>query len=147
MDPVALIVTAVVAGIAAAAKPTAEQAVRDAYTRLKTLIQRRFADKGDVTTALDQVENKPESAGRQEMLKEELDEAEAGQDADVVEAARELLALLQPQGADQRQIATADHGSAAATGRGVAAVGDGNIALTGDIQGGVTIGQPSRKKN
>lgn len=146
MDPVTLIVTAIVAGVAAAAKPTAEQAVKDAYAGLKALIQRRFADKGDVTPALEQVENKPESAGRQEMLKEELDEAGAGQDSDVLEAARELLALLQPQGADQSQIATADHGSAAATGRGAAAVGDGNIQLTGDIEGGVNLGLPPRER-
>lgn len=146
MDPVTLIVTAIVAGIAAAAKPTAEQAVKDAYAGLKTLIQRRFSDKGDVSTAIEQVESKPESSGRREMLKEELDEAGAGQDSDVVKAAKELLALLQPQGADQSQIATADHGSAAATGRGAAAVGDGNVQITGDVEGGVSLGLPPRER-
>ena len=146
MDPLTLIVTAIVAGVAAAAKPTAEQAVKDAYAGLKALIQRKFGSQGDVAPALDQVEHKPESAGRQEMLKEELDEAGAGQDADVVEAAKKLLALLQPQGADQSQVATATDGSAAATGRGAAAVGDGNIQITGDVEGGVSLGLPPRER-
>jgi hypothetical protein len=35
--------------------------------------------------------------------------------------------------------AAAREGSAAATDRGAATVGDGNIAITGDVQGGVTI--------
>ena len=145
MDPITLIVTAIVAGVAAAAKPTAEQAVKDAYAGLKELIRRRFADDGDVTAALAQVEKKPESAGRQETLKEELADAGAGQDADVLEAAKELLALLEAHGAGPAQSATADHGSAAATGRSAAAVGDGNIQLTGDVQGGVNIGMPPRQ--
>ncbi|MBN1139491.1 MAG: hypothetical protein JXM73_23145 [Anaerolineae bacterium] len=43
-------------------------------------------------------------------------------------------------------IATANHGSAAATGRGAAAVGDGSIQITGDVSGGVSVGLPPRER-
>lgn len=142
MDPITIIVGALVAGVAAAAKPTAEQAVKDAYAGLKALIQRRFGERGDVAAAVQQVESKPESEPRQAVLKEELAEAGAAEDAEVLAAAKELLVLLQPQAADQSQVAVADRGSAAATERAAAIVGDGNITLTGDVEGGVSIGRP-----
>jgi formiminotetrahydrofolate cyclodeaminase len=147
MDPITIIASALVAGAAAGVTSVAEQGVKEAYNGLKALIQRKFGDKGDVVSAVEQVEKKPESSGRQQMLKEELADADAGQDAEVLKAAQDLLALLQPKSADSSQQAVADHGAAAATGRGAAQVGDGNIALTGDIQGGVTIGQPPPKEN
>jgi hypothetical protein len=142
VDPITIIVGALVAGVAAAAKPTAEQAVKDAYAGLKALIQRRFGERGDVAAAVQQVESKPESEPRQAVLKEELAEAGAAEDAEVLAAAKELLVLLQPQAADQSQVAVADRGSAAATERAAAIVGDGNITLTGDVEGGVSIGRP-----
>lgn len=145
MDPITIIVGALVAGVAAAAKPTAEQAVKDAYAGLKALIQRKFGERGDVAAAVEQVASKPESEPRQAVLKEELAEAGAAEDAEVLAAAKELLALLRPQAADQSQVATADRGSAAATGRGAAVVGDGNLTLTGDVEGGVSIGRPPDK--
>jgi hypothetical protein len=145
VDPITIIVGALVAGVAAAAKPTAEQAVKDAYAGLKALIQRKFGERGDVAAAVEQVASKPESEPRQAVLKEELAEAGAAEDAEVLAAAKELLALLRPQAADQSQVATADRGSAAATGRGAAVVGDGNLTLTGDVEGGVSIGRPPDK--
>jgi hypothetical protein len=141
MEPITLIVTALVAGIAAAAKPVAEEAVKDAYHGLKALIVRKFGDKGDVVLAVDQVEKKPDSSGRQETLAEELAGAGVGQDAEVLQAAQKLLALLQPQTVDSSQTATADGGSAAATGGGPASVGDHNVTIGGTIQGGVHIYQ------
>jgi hypothetical protein len=43
MDPVTLILTALVAGAAASVKDTANQAVKDAYNGLQDLIKRKFA--------------------------------------------------------------------------------------------------------
>jgi hypothetical protein len=129
VDPITLIVTALVAGVAAGATSVAEQTVKEAYAGLKDLIRRRFGDQGDVALAVEQLERNPDSSARQELLREELASASAGQDADVLQAARDLLALVRPN------IDT----SQTATGRGAATVGDGNIAITGDVQGGVTI--------
>lgn len=145
MDPITIIVTALIAGVAAGTTSVAEQTVKDAYAGLKDLIRRRFGDRGDLALAVDQVERKPDSSARQEVLKEELASAGAGQDAEVLQAAKDLLALVQPS-VDSSQTATADRGSAAATGRGAAAVGNGNIQVTGDIQGGVTIGRPPKEE-
>jgi hypothetical protein len=146
MDPITIIVSALVAGAAAGATSVAEQTLKDAYAGLKALIRRKFGDKGDVDVAVEQVEKKPDSPAWKEVLKEELAGAGADQDTEVLQAATDLLALLQPKKAvDSSQTATANHGSAAATGRGAAAVGNGNIQLTGDIQGGVTIGQPPQQ--
>src|SRR5687768_13584011 len=52
MDPLTLILAALGAGAAAAAKETASGAVKDAYQGLKTLIQRRFAGKPEAEIAL-----------------------------------------------------------------------------------------------
>jgi hypothetical protein len=141
MESIRPIVEALVAGATAAARPAATQAVRDAYARFKALIVRRFGAQGDVTVAVEQVAQKPASPGRRRTLAEELGAAGAGRDVEVVQAAKALLALLQPQGTDQSQRARADQGSAAATGRGATAAGSGNIQVTGDVQGGVTIFQ------
>jgi hypothetical protein len=43
MDPLTSLVTALVAGAAAALKPTVEQVVKDSYAGLKALIQRKYA--------------------------------------------------------------------------------------------------------
>jgi hypothetical protein len=81
MDPVSVIVAALAAGAAAGAKPTAEQAIKDAYAGLKGLIQRKW---GQVNVS--QLEAHPTSEARRAVVKEDLAQAEAGTD-------RELLAL------------------------------------------------------
>ena len=100
MEPVTLIVTALAAGAAAGLKPTAEKAVEDAYVSVKTLITKRFGEKKDLQEALQKLEAKPERTGRQEELRDELAEAGAGEDAEVVAAAQALLDALQarPEG-------------------------------------------------
>lgn len=95
MDPLSMIVSAVVMGIAAAAKPVAAQAVKDAYSGLRALIVRKFGQ--PVSQAIEQVEQKPESEGHQMVLKEELEAAKADQDQELVEQAQKLLQLVQPQ--------------------------------------------------
>lgn len=99
MDPLTLIVTAVVTGAALALKPVTEQAVKDAYAGLKRLIVDRYGDKGDVAQAVASVENKPESEGRKVTLKEELADAGADQDERLLQAAKELLEKADSEGA------------------------------------------------
>lgn len=138
MGPDSLIVTALAAGVAASAELVVDQEVQDAYERLKALILSKFGSKGDVAQAMEQVESKPESSGRKELLKEELADAGVDQDLEVLQAAQTLLALLQPH-------ATADRGSAVAMDRGAASVGSGNIQITGDVHGNVTISLDGRE--
>jgi hypothetical protein len=97
MDPITVIVTALVAGAAAALKPTAEQAVKDAYAGFKRLILDRYGHKGDVTQAVAQLETKPNSEAHKIVLQEELRAATADRDQEVVEYAVALLKEAEKQ--------------------------------------------------
>ncbi|NCQ93443.1 MAG: hypothetical protein GPI94_22925, partial [Microcystis aeruginosa LG13-03] len=78
MEPISLIVTALVAGAVAAAKDTAEKGVKDTYQGLKTLIKRKFANDA---LAQAMVEAKPEDIKKDEgLLKDKI--VEAGVDKD-----------------------------------------------------------------
>lgn len=108
MDPITLIVTALVAGVA----NTANQAVKDAYNGLKTLILRKFADKPKAQEILEDHEQDPETY--EKPLKKALTEAHLEEDQAILEAAQRVMALVQPQ---------------------QAAMGKYNIQITGNVQG------------
>ena len=86
MDPVSVVVTALVAGAAAGVKPAAEQAVKDAYAGLKTLIQRKWQH-----VSISQLEANPTSEARQAVVKEDLAQANAADDRDLLTAADKVL--------------------------------------------------------
>ena len=100
MDPITLIIGALAAGAAAAAKDTASQAVKDAYAGLKTFIQRRFAEKKkpEGETALTQYEEKP--AVWEAPLKDALVETETQEADEVLKAVEALRQALEqtPEG-------------------------------------------------
>jgi hypothetical protein len=102
MEPTTLIIGALGAGAAAAAKDTASQAVKDAYAGLKTLIQRRFAEKNtpEGEMALTKYEEKP--AVWEAPLKDALVETETDQAAEILKAAEALKHALEqtPEGRD-----------------------------------------------
>ncbi len=141
MDPITTIVTAVAAGAAAAAKETVGQAVKDGYAGLKALLLRKFGEKADLQGAIQGVEKKPDSDARKGVLKEELEAAGAGQDAEVVRQARELLNLLKAQGLEPGTSYHAElHGSGAiAQGPGAVAAGERGVAIGGDVSGSVIV--------
>lgn len=89
MDPITLIVAALAAGAAAALKPTAEQAIKDAYAGIKRMIQDRYAD-----TRLDRLEQRPQSTAQQQALAEDLQDAGAAADADLLALAKHLVDAL-----------------------------------------------------
>ncbi|WP_416563159.1 hypothetical protein [Nocardia testacea] len=89
MDPLTLVAAAVAAGAAVGLTDTARQAVVDAYQGLKGLIARQY-ESVDVSV----VEARPEVASRQAVLAEELAAAGAGEDQELVAAARYLFEVL-----------------------------------------------------
>ncbi len=95
MDSVSLIEAALVAGAAAGAKDTTSQAVKEAYTGLKTLLSRLFAEKPHAQAILDEHETDPETY--EKPLKNLLADAHADQDAELLAAAERVMALVQPQ--------------------------------------------------
>ena len=97
MEPITLILTALVAGTAKAAGDAAP----DAYKGLKALIQKKFAaqlkpEADKAAMVLEEHEKDPETY--EAALKKKLTEAAVDQDAEVVEKAQELLKVLDPQG-------------------------------------------------
>jgi hypothetical protein len=99
MDPITIIVTALVAGAAAGLKPTAEKAIKDAYAGIKALIQRKYGDVGLVA-----LEKKPESEAKRASVSEDLTDAGAGDDAELLEQAKALLDIIKQH---ERQAAEA----------------------------------------
>lgn len=98
MDPVTLIVAALATGAAAAAKDVGGDAVKSAFNGLKALIAKKFGGKPDVTEAVAKVEQKPESEGRKETLKEELQAAGADKDQELLAEVQKFLKLLEEKG-------------------------------------------------
>ena len=143
MEPITTtIVAALVAGAVAATQEVASQAIKGAYEGLKGLIVSKLGKKADVEDAMKKVEARPDSEARQAVLQEEMEAAQAGEDAEVVAQARELLALLKKEGIEAGTSYRADlHGGGAiAQGPGAVAAGEGGVAVGGNVQGGVHAG-------
>ena len=109
MDPVTLIVAALVAGAATGSKDIAGSAVRDAYNGLKALLIKRFRNKAaaqptavgasavDPVAVLEAYEATPD--GSNVPLEDALKHAGADHDEEILAAAKGLLELADPQGA------------------------------------------------
>jgi hypothetical protein len=96
MDPVSLILAALVAGAADAAKDTASAAVKDAYSGLKALLKRHFKGEQAAETALEQFEKDPDTW--EKPLARSVADSGAGGDAEIEALAKKLLELA-PSGA------------------------------------------------
>lgn len=138
MEPLTTLVTALVAGAAAGATTIAGQAIKDAYAGLKQLALNTFGATAPVATAIQQVEAKPDSAGRKLTLQEELETAlpliaPAAQQA-LLTQAQTLLALLKEAGPQATTYNATNSGSGAiAQGPGAVAAGQGGIAVGGNV--------------
>jgi hypothetical protein len=86
MDPIGIIVSALATGVAAGLKPTAEKAIKDAYAGLKSMIQRKYS-----RVDLQPIENKPESLSKRESVAEDLVDAGATGDQELLDLAKVLI--------------------------------------------------------
>lgn len=152
MEPITTtLLAALIAGAAAAATEVTGQAIKDAYTSLKTLVVAKLDGQGDVKNAIHQVENKPDSLGRQDVLKEELESAvkanpATADDPALMAKAQELIALLRQEGklnAAAVQIIQSGSG-AVASGAGAKAAGERGV-VADTIQGPVATGDNVRQ--
>jgi|SRR6266568_275335 len=96
MDPITLIVTALVAGAALGVKDTAAAAVKDAYTGLKALVRKRLGGGPEAELVLAKHEKAPETW--RAPLMAELAETGADRDGELIGAAKALLTLVEEAG-------------------------------------------------
>lgn len=126
MDPVSLVVAAVVAGSSAAVKDAANDALKGAYQRLKALLQRKFEGDQAAEHALAKLEGDPDT--ERESFEEQLRRAPE-LDVELIQAAKELLAR-----ADLEDSVTGKYNVRITGSRGIV-VGDGthiNMTFNGD---------------
>ena len=142
VDPVTLIVAALVAGAAAGLKDTASSAVKDAYNGFKGLVRRRLAGQPDGELVLARHEQDPQVWDKP--LAQELISAGADGDPALVAAAQALLELVDSAGsaAGKYQVVASDHSAAAGRDVNITASGGGTAA--GVIHGNVTPPGPTQ---
>jgi hypothetical protein len=92
VDPISLIVTALISGASAAAQETAGNVVKDAYAGLRRLISERFGRGKEPKELEAPEENRP-------ALTEQLKRIGADGDEDLVRAAQEVMKQTDPEGA------------------------------------------------
>jgi hypothetical protein len=97
MDPITLILSALAAGALGGVREEATAAVKDAYAGLKRLVAARFAGKPSAEVALAEHATDPETW--QAPLAKALTETGTDSDPAVIEAAQQLMELLDQAGA------------------------------------------------
>ena len=96
MDPITLILTSISAGAAAAAKDVVSEAVKDAYSGLRSMIMNHFKGSRQAEIALDSFEKDPDTW--RNPLEKTIGETRIGEDPDVIAIAQKVLQLIDPAG-------------------------------------------------
>jgi len=141
MDPIGIIVSALASGAAAGLKPAAEKVIKDAYAGLKSMIRRKYN-----SVDLIPIEKKPESQSKRESVAEDLADAGASADQELLHLAKILIDA----------VAKHDNATAAEVGvdleevkaaylniKKVTSTGAGVKVKKGDFEGGIDIGEVS----
>jgi len=74
-----------------------ENDISDNYDSLKFALKKKFGDNSDILYAIEGLERKPFSPGRQVTLQEEIETAEANEEQEIIQLAKDLLENLQKQ--------------------------------------------------
>lgn len=93
-----IITTAIIAALAALSK----DAINDSYNALKSALKKKFGSNSDVVDAVEGLEKKPDSKGRQATLQEEIESAKVNDDAEIVQLAQDLLNKLKDEPGGQQ---------------------------------------------
>ena len=140
MDPLSLIASALVAGAVEATKPTAAQAVKDAYGALKAALARKLGAQSEVVKAAQAVEEKPGSEGRASTLEEELQDVRDQLDAEIERLTKTLDEALTQHAPGTSYTATLTGSGAIAQGSGAQAAGQGGVVVGGGNTGVINTG-------
>ncbi len=105
MDPVTTaILAALAAGAIGGVTEMSKTVITDAYQKLKGLLVTKFGAKSKVVTAVDDLEEEPDSKGRQLTLQEQIAKVKADQDQELVHAAQILLREVRSQPGGEQHI-------------------------------------------
>jgi len=96
MDPISIIVSALVSGLAAGAKDGASQLISDGYQKLKSVLGKYLSSDKAQTTLADHAAD-PDTYDKP--LRKLLQESGADQDQQLLDIANKLLAQADPTGA------------------------------------------------
>ena len=91
MDPVSIIVAAVVAGAGSAIGDTVKEEVKAAYSALRTALVSRFESRRSVTQGVERLEEQPDNVDRQDALRFALSDEGAGDDKELVAMAQSVV--------------------------------------------------------
>lgn len=127
MDPVSLVVAALVAGASAGLTEVAQTGVTDAYERLKAAVRRHLLDRTAADVILAEFDKTPDAY--EAPIRLEVDKSGAAKDPRVQELAQALMELLDPAGFDQGKYVVDARG---ATGVQIGDHGNMNITLATD---------------
>lgn len=98
MDALSAIMTAIISGAVASAKPTTEKVINDLYNGLKSVIHRKYS-----SVSLEAVEKKPDSPAQKAALQEILQDVKAEEDKELLQQAQLLLKAISEQPAQVAQ--------------------------------------------
>ena len=115
-----VITTAIIAALADLSK----DAIKDGYNTIKSGLKKKFGSESDIVDAVEGLEKKPGSKGRQATLQEEIENAKVNDDAEIVQLAQDLLNKLQeqPEGQQIIQQTVSNVKYAATSGTGTASI-------------------------
>ena len=102
MDPVSLVLNALTSGAAQGVADSVSDAITSACTKLKQLVGAKFSGNRSAEVALTEYAADPETW--QAPLSKALTATGASADQLVIEAAQQLMTLLDPAGAEQESI-------------------------------------------
>jgi hypothetical protein len=137
MDPVTMIVAALAMGAAEGLKATAVDVVKDAYAGLKGLLARKYPKVG-----VEAIEEKPESEARRAVVAEDLAEAGAGSDEELLALVGKLVEALRAHVPDAGAAVGVDLENVSAEFlrlRDIASTGTGVRVKEGEFRGGIDI--------
>jgi hypothetical protein len=95
VDTVEPITTAIVAAVTAGIADIGKKAFGDTYQGLKDPIKSKFGQDNKISKAIAELENNPESKGRQTILAEPVVQEKADRDPELIHLARQLVRTLE----------------------------------------------------
>lgn len=108
MEPISTaIFAALAAGAVTGATDVSKKVIVDGYGALKEMIKKKFGGKTELADAIENLEKKPDSSGRQRTLQEEVAAAGVDNDPEIIKQAEALLKKIKAQPGGEQHIQTA----------------------------------------